>query len=159
MPLARKVTGLRFGIFGLGRIGAAIAKRLEPFGKILYSDLAPKDVQYTYCPDVKTLAAGCDVLVLARSADGTTRHIVSESTLEALGSDGYLVNVARGSLVCERALVTALQSKCHCRSRTRRFRKRTGYSRRSTVGSKGHCYPAHCQCDSTNAHSHGGHSP
>jgi lactate dehydrogenase-like 2-hydroxyacid dehydrogenase len=109
MPLARKVSGRRFGIVGLGRIGSAIAARLEPFGPVAYTDLAPKPVDHQFHADVRTLARWADILVLASSATASTRHLIDSTVLEALGPEGYLVNVARGSLVDEKALIKALQ--------------------------------------------------
>jgi lactate dehydrogenase-like 2-hydroxyacid dehydrogenase len=108
-PLGRKVSGRRFGIVGLGQIGSAIAARLSAFGPVLYTDLAEKAVPYAFVPDLKTLAERSDVLVLASAASAATFHLIDETILEALGADGYLVNVARGSLVDEAALIAALQ--------------------------------------------------
>lgn len=111
MPLGRKVSGRCFGILGLGRIGQAIAARLVPFGSIAYADTAPKAVPYRYFSDRLELARACDVLVLSAAADASTRNLVGRSTLDALGPDGYLVNVARGSLVNESELIAALVEK------------------------------------------------
>jgi len=109
--LARRVTGARVGIVGLGRIGLAIARRLEGFGTtISYHNRSPRtDVSYSYSPDVVDLAAGCDVLVLAAAGGAGSRHLVDAAVLDALGPDGFLVNVARGSVVDEDALVDALE--------------------------------------------------
>ncbi|NBC36637.1 2-hydroxyacid dehydrogenase [Novosphingobium sp. FSY-8] len=107
-PLARKVSGRRFGIVGLGRIGAAIARRLEPFGPVSYCGTAPKDVAWAYHPDAATLAAHCDVLVVACAANAATQGLINADVLAALGPQGYLVNVARGSVVDEAALAQAL---------------------------------------------------
>jgi lactate dehydrogenase-like 2-hydroxyacid dehydrogenase len=110
VPLARKVTGRRFGIVGLGQIGAAIAARLTPFGRISYTDLQRKPYAYDFYEDVISLARASDVLVIASSANASTRHLINAEVLQALGPRGYLVNVARGSIVDEAALVVALQS-------------------------------------------------
>lgn len=109
--LARRVTGARVGIVGLGRIGLAIARRLEGFGTtISYHNRRPRtDVSYAYAADVVSLAAGSDVLVLAAAGGPGSRHLVDADVLDALGPNGFLVNVARGSVVDERALVAALQ--------------------------------------------------
>ena len=111
-PLARRVTGARVGIVGLGRIGLAIAVRLEGFGtSISYHNRTPRtDVSYAYAADVVSLAAGCDVLVLAAAGGAGSRHLVDAAVLDALGPDGFLVNVARGSVVDEAALVAALET-------------------------------------------------
>jgi lactate dehydrogenase-like 2-hydroxyacid dehydrogenase len=108
-PLARKVSGRTFGIVGLGQIGGALAARLSPFGPVLYTDLEPRDARYGFEPDLETLAARSDVLVLASSANESTYHLVDARILRALGPNGYLVNVARGSLVDEAALAEALR--------------------------------------------------
>lgn len=111
MPLGRKVTGLRFGIFGMGRIGAAIAHRLTVFGgKIAYCSRARKDVPYPYLSSLVDLARESDVLILAAAATPETRQVVNRDVLEALGPDGLLVNVARGALVDEAALVDTLRN-------------------------------------------------
>ena len=109
-PLARKVSGCRFGIVGLGHIGAAIAARLAPFGPVAYTGPSRKDVPYRYEATVAALAAASDVLVLACPANASTYRMVDAAVLEALGSRGYLVNVARGSVVDEPALIAALQA-------------------------------------------------
>jgi len=109
--LARRVTGARVGIVGLGRIGLAIARRLEGFGTtISYHNRSPRsDVSYACVADVVSLAAGSDVLVLAAAGGAGSRHLVDAHVLDALGPRGFLVNVARGSVVDEAALVAALQ--------------------------------------------------
>jgi lactate dehydrogenase-like 2-hydroxyacid dehydrogenase len=108
VPLARKVSAQRFGILGLGRIGKAIARRLEGFGvPIAYTDLAPQDVPYSFHPTPTALAHAVDVLIVAAAAG--TRPLIDQAVLDALGPEGVLVNVARGALVDEPALVAALQ--------------------------------------------------
>ncbi|WP_322046510.1 2-hydroxyacid dehydrogenase [Paraburkholderia sp. J67] len=109
MPLARKVSGLRFGIVGLGKIGSAIASRVAPFGPVFYTDLAEKAVPWHFVADLPSLAESVDVLIIASSANAATRHLISTPVLTALGPDGYLINVARGSLVDEQALIAALE--------------------------------------------------
>jgi lactate dehydrogenase-like 2-hydroxyacid dehydrogenase len=110
MPLARKVSGRRFGIVGLGQIGAAIAARLTPFGHVAYTDLARKPCAYEFHDDAIALARASDILVIASSANESTRHLINAEVLQALGPRGYLVNVARGSIVDETALIAALES-------------------------------------------------
>jgi len=111
-PLARKVTGVRLGIVGLGRVGHAIAARAKAFNmSIGYTDLREQpDSGYGFVPDLLELARQSDVLVLAASADQGTAIITSE-VLEALGPEGYLINVARGKLVDEDALIAALSDR------------------------------------------------
>ena len=107
-PLARKVTGRRFGILGLGHIGAAIAARLAAFGPVAYTSRAAKPVPYDFHPDVRVLAKSSEVLVVACSANESTRRMVGAEVLDALGPDGWLVNVSRGSVVDEPELIAAL---------------------------------------------------
>ncbi|MFI0445458.1 2-hydroxyacid dehydrogenase [Actinomadura sp. 6N118] len=109
-PLATKVTGKRIGILGLGRIGQAIARRLAGFdAEISYHSRRPVEgVPYAYAESPEKLAAWSDALIVATSGGAETRGLVSAAVLEALGPAGYLVNVARGSVVDEPALVAAL---------------------------------------------------
>lgn len=107
--LVRTVTGRRFGIVGLGNIGNAIARRLEPFGPVAYCDTSEQPVAYTYCRSTVELARQSDVLILSATANKSTYHLVGGEVLDALGPDGYLVNVSRGSLVDEDALIRALR--------------------------------------------------
>lgn len=109
-PLARKVSGLKFGIVGLGHIGAAVAARLAPFGEVAYTGPRPKNVPLAYHADLVSLARACDVLILTLPASPATHHVVNAAVLEALGPEGYLINVARGSLVDEVALIDALRN-------------------------------------------------
>jgi lactate dehydrogenase-like 2-hydroxyacid dehydrogenase len=108
----RKVSGARLGIIGLGRIGSAIAHRAEGFGMaIAYSDLEPKaGVSYKYYGSTEELAAAVDFLVVVAYGGPTTRGLVNAGVLKALGSKGFLINVARGSIVDEPALVEALKA-------------------------------------------------
>jgi hydroxypyruvate reductase len=112
-PVARRVGGKRLGILGLGRIGRAVARKAEVFGmSISYADQAPiAGVPYTYHGDVESLARNSDVLVVLCAASEATRHIVNERVIDALGPSGIIVNVARGSLIDEDALVRALKDK------------------------------------------------
>jgi lactate dehydrogenase-like 2-hydroxyacid dehydrogenase len=107
--LARRASGLRYGIVGLGRIGRAIAARLAGFGgSIAYTSPSPKQADYAYHPDARALAAVSDVLFIATAASAQTRGLIDRAVLEALGPTGVLVNVARGSIIDEPALVAAL---------------------------------------------------
>lgn len=110
--LTRRVTGARIGIVGLGRIGRAVARRLEGFDcDLAYTGRTAKpDVAHRFVPTVAGLARDVDVLVVAASGGDGTRHLVDAEVLEALGADGFLVNVARGSVVDEAALVAALEA-------------------------------------------------
>lgn len=111
-PLARKVTGIKLGIVGLGRVGHAIARRAVAFGmSISYTDLREQPASgYTFVPDLIELARECDVLMLAASAD-QGQAIITAPVLQALGPQGYLINVARGKLVDEQALIAALSAR------------------------------------------------
>ncbi len=111
VPLARKLSGGRLGIIGLGRIGSAIAKRAEAFGMSIAYTKRTVDpaVAYRYYPSAQALAAEVDFLVVAAFGGPTTRGLVSAEVLNALGPNGYLVNIARGSVVDEAALVAALR--------------------------------------------------
>ena len=108
-PLARKVSGISLGIVGLGRVGHAIAHRAQAFGMtIRYIDHKQQpESGLEYVGDLVALAACSDVLVLAASAD-KGEAIITTEVLQALGPQGYLINVARGKLVDEQALVAAL---------------------------------------------------
>ena len=111
-PLATSVGGKILGILGLGRIGEAIAKRAVACGmKIRYHNRNKKDVPYPYDPDPVTLAKNSDVLIVVTPGGPETSKIVNEKVLQALGADGYLVNIARGSVVDEPVLLRYLQEK------------------------------------------------
>ena len=111
MPLTRKVSGSRLGIVGLGRIGQAIAKRAEAFGmSIAYTARSQKaGLPYGFYPNAQALAADVDFLVVITPGGEGTRHLINSDVLQALGPEGYLINVARGSVVDEKALVDALR--------------------------------------------------
>ncbi|MBZ9642088.1 2-hydroxyacid dehydrogenase [Streptomyces sp. PSKA30] len=111
-PLASRVSGKRVGILGLGRIGRAVARRLEGFGtEVSYCSRVPvPDVPYRHLPTAEALAAACDALVVTVAGGAGTEGLVSAAVLEALGPEGHLVNVARGSVVDESALVAALEA-------------------------------------------------
>jgi len=109
-PLTRSVQDRTVGILGLGRIGMAIADRLAVFSaKIVYHSRHKKDVRFAYYSDLAAMAAACDVVICITPGGAGTRHIVNAGVMHALGPDGILINVARGSVVDEAALVTALQ--------------------------------------------------
>jgi len=109
-PLTVRATGRTVGILGLGRIGTAIAHRLEGFGcEIHYHSRRPVNGSpYTYHASVEKLAEAVDVLVVAAAGGPASVGLVSTSVLEKLGPEGYLVNIARGSVIDQDALVSAL---------------------------------------------------
>ena len=109
LPLARKVTGITLGIVGMGRVGQAIARRAEAFNMtVLYNSNNPvPGLAYRFISDINQLARDADVLILAASADGG-QLIITDAVLDALGRDGYFINIARGKLVDEDALLAAL---------------------------------------------------
>jgi lactate dehydrogenase-like 2-hydroxyacid dehydrogenase len=109
-PLTASLRGRVMGILGLGRIGKAIARRAEAFGlSVAYHGRHKQDgVAYPYCPTPLALAEACGILVIAAPGGPETRHVVDARVLAALGSNGVLVNIARGSLVDEAALIAAL---------------------------------------------------
>jgi len=109
--LTTKLGGRRVGILGLGRIGKAIAQRVSAMGmKVSYTGRSRQSVPYDYVPDLKELAAAVDFLVVACPGGGATKNIVDAEVLAALGAKGTLVNIARGSIVDEPALVRALEA-------------------------------------------------
>jgi len=109
---AMKFSGKRAGILGLGRIGKALAQRLEAFGMTIsyYDPLPMEGVSYRRSPSEKALAAESDILFLAASGGQEGGHIVTAEILNALGPKGVFVNVARGWLVDEPALVSTLKN-------------------------------------------------
>lgn len=111
-PLARKVSGARLGVVGLGRIGQAIAQRAEAFGMaVAYTARHEKaGTGYAYHPTPAALAAAVDFLVVITPGGAQTRKLIDTEVLTALGPQGFLVNVARGSVVDQTALVEALQA-------------------------------------------------
>lgn len=111
LPWGRRISGARLGIVGLGRIGRAVAQRASGFGmEIRYNNpFAVADVPWPCESSLVDLAAWCDFLVLCTAGGPQTRHLVDANVIEALGAKGYLVNVSRGSVVDEQALVQALQ--------------------------------------------------
>jgi lactate dehydrogenase-like 2-hydroxyacid dehydrogenase len=110
LPLARSATRKKLGILGMGRIGRTIARRAQGFDMtIAYSDLrAFDDLPYRYVADLVQLARESDILIVAASGGPQSRGIINAPVLDALGSQGVLVNVARGTVVDEPALVAAL---------------------------------------------------
>ncbi|HEY8356044.1 MAG TPA: 2-hydroxyacid dehydrogenase [Ramlibacter sp.] len=111
LPFARKMSGARLGIVGLGRIGKAVAHRAAAFGmSIAYTGRTErKELPYPYHPSAKALAAAVDFLVVITPGGEGTRKMIDREVLQALGPRGYLINVARGTVVDEQALIEALQ--------------------------------------------------
>lgn len=109
--LGRKVSGARMGIVGLGRIGQTIARRADGFDMaVRYHSRNPvADVPWTHEPSLLELARWADFLVVIVAGGAGTRHLINADVLHALGPRGFLVNVARGSVIDESALVQALQ--------------------------------------------------
>lgn len=111
-PLSATLRERKIGIVGLGRIGKAIAKRLSGFDvSIAYHGRTQQDdVAYAYYPTVTGLAEACDVLIVITPGGASTRHLIDADVLKALGPTGVLINVARGTVVDEQALIQALKS-------------------------------------------------
>lgn len=111
-PLTRKVSGKKLGIVGFGRIGKDIAKRAAGFDMdIRYHNRRPDPTtDHVYEADLKALAGWADFLVLACPGGASTHHLIDAAVLEALGPQGIVVNIARGSVIDEQALVAALQA-------------------------------------------------
>jgi len=111
-PLSTDIGGKVLGILGLGRIGEAIAKRATACGmKIRYHNRNRKDVPHPYDPDPVTLAKHCDVLLVVTPGGTETNRIVNAKVLDALGAKGYVVNIARGSVIDEPVLLRYLQER------------------------------------------------
>jgi len=111
-PLATSLGGKTLGILGLGRIGEAIASRAQAFGmKIRYHNRNKKNVPYAYDADPVALAKNSDVLMIVTPGGAGTAKLVNAKVLDALGPQGYVVNVARGSVVDEPVLLRYLQEK------------------------------------------------
>jgi lactate dehydrogenase-like 2-hydroxyacid dehydrogenase len=112
-PLGRQVSGARLGIVGLGRIGRTIARRAGGFDMdVRYHSRRPVEgVPWAYEPQLLELARWADFLVVITAGGPQTRHLIDARVLDALGPEGYLVNVSRGTVVDEAALVRALQEK------------------------------------------------
>lgn len=112
-PLARKATGRRVGILGMGRIGRELADRLAAFKcKVHYCARSPKSTPpgWTYHADALSLASAVDDLFVTVVGGAETVKLINAEVLTALGSDGHLINLSRGSVVDEAALLPALQS-------------------------------------------------
>lgn len=111
-PLSASLRGRTMGILGLGRIGKEIAKRARAFGvEVVYHGRKPQDdAPYLYYPSLLDMAKAVDILMVSAPGGAGTRRIVNREVLEALGPNGVLVNIARGTLVDEPALIEALRN-------------------------------------------------
>jgi lactate dehydrogenase-like 2-hydroxyacid dehydrogenase len=111
-PVGREVRGKVCGIVGYGRIGAAVAQRAAACGMtVRYQGPRRKPVDWPYHEDVLSLAQASDCLVVTCPSKPQTRNLIDARVLDALGNEGYLVNVARGAIIDEEALITALAEK------------------------------------------------
>jgi lactate dehydrogenase-like 2-hydroxyacid dehydrogenase len=108
--LTRRVHGKRAGIVGLGRIGRAVARRLEAMNvQVAYHNRRPIESSYTYYSSPVVLARDVDFLIVAATGGAESLRLIDREVIDALGPDGILVNVARGSVVDEDALIAALR--------------------------------------------------
>ncbi len=113
-PLLRALPGnpgRRIGIYGMGEIGRKIALRMAAFEtEIGYFSRTKYDLPYRYLESLEALSEWCNVLMIAVRASADTHHVVSADILKRLGTDGYVINIARGSVIDEAALAAALQN-------------------------------------------------
>jgi len=111
-PASPGIGGKRLGVVGLGEIGFRIAKRAQPFDlEIAYHNRTKRgDVAYRYFADLREMADWCDYLVVACPLNDSTRHAVNAKVLKALGQSGYLVNIGRGAVIDQPALIDALKN-------------------------------------------------
>jgi lactate dehydrogenase-like 2-hydroxyacid dehydrogenase len=104
--------GRRVGVYGMGEIGRKIASRVAAFEtEVGYFSRSRHDVPYQYWPSLEALAEWCSVLMIAVRAGPNTHHAVNADILQKLGRDGYVINISRGSVIDQAALVTALADK------------------------------------------------
>ena len=111
-PLTKKFTGTKLGIVGMGRIGKAIAERAEAFKcEISYHSRNKKDVKYKYFNNLNQLAKEVDTLCVITPGGKETEKLINSEILDALGEDGVLINVARGSVIDQETLIHYLENK------------------------------------------------
>ena len=114
-PMMRPQAGMpgrKVGVYGMGEIGRKIAARVAAFeAEVGYFSRSRHDVPYQYFPTLEALADWCSVLMIAVRAGDDTHHVVNADILRRLGEDGYVVNIARGSVIDQDALVKALTDK------------------------------------------------
>ena len=112
LPMGRGLRGKKMGIVGLGRIGAAVAKRAQAFGiEVLYHGPKKKrGLSFPYSASLEALAKASDILMIACPYNAQTHHLINAKILKALGKKGVLINIARGRIVDEKALIDALEN-------------------------------------------------
>jgi lactate dehydrogenase-like 2-hydroxyacid dehydrogenase len=111
-PLTKKFTGTKLGIVGMGRIGKAIAERAEAFKcEISYHSRNKKDVKYKYFNNLNQLAKEVDTLCVITPGGKETEKLINSEILDALGEEGVLINVARGSVIDQETLIHYLENK------------------------------------------------
>lgn len=112
VPPQKRLRGRKLGIVGMGAIGGAIAHRAQAFGMEIkwYGPRAKPDVTYAYEPNLLKLAEWCDILAIAARGDKTTQKIIDADVIKVVGADGIIVNISRGSVIDEHALIAALKS-------------------------------------------------
>ena len=112
MPLIRGLTGRKIGVFGLGAIGRKIANRAAAFEmEVAYYNRSRKlEVPYPFHDSLQSLADWADVLMIAVRADGSNQHVVDKGILKALGQEGIVINISRGSVIDEPVLIELLES-------------------------------------------------
>jgi len=112
VPPQKRLRGRKLGIVGMGAIGSAIARRAEAFGMEIKwcGPRAKPEVKHAHEPDLLKLAEWCDILAIAARGDKTTVKIVDAAVIDAVGGDGIIVNVSRGSVIDEDAMIAALKS-------------------------------------------------
>ena len=110
MAITHRVSGRKLGILGMGHIGLEVARHAANFRMpVFYHNRTQRtDVDYTYVDSVVELARQVDVLVVAAPGGDDTRHLVDQAVIEALGPEGVIVNIARGTVIDEAAMVAAL---------------------------------------------------
>jgi lactate dehydrogenase-like 2-hydroxyacid dehydrogenase len=113
-PLLRALPGnpgRRIGVYGMGEIGRKIASRVAAFEtEVGYFSRTRHELPYRYFESLEQLAEWCDVLMIAVRAGAETHHVVDANILQKLGSDGYVVNISRGSVIDDAALIAVLQN-------------------------------------------------
>jgi len=112
MPIVHGLTGRKIGIFGYGAIGKKIAERATAFEAQVayYNRSRKKDAPYAFYPSLQSLADWADILIIAARADASNRHAVGREVLSALGPQGIVINIARGSIIDEPVLIELLES-------------------------------------------------
>jgi lactate dehydrogenase-like 2-hydroxyacid dehydrogenase len=112
VPPQRRLSGRKLGIVGMGAIGQAVAKRATGFGlEIKWFGPRPKaGIAYPYEPDLIALATWADIIAVCARGDKSTQKLIDARAIEALGPDGLLVNISRGNVIDEDALIAALKA-------------------------------------------------